>query len=54
MIFNNEDIARRATGILNARIAFVTKNERYSIALWGRNLTDELAKCKIVLKTYNC
>ncbi len=41
-IFNTEDLKREAAGRLNARIGFMTKNERYEIALWGRNLTDEV------------
>lgn len=41
-LFNTEEIARQGTGILNARIAISTKDERYSLALWGKNITDEV------------
>lgn len=40
-IFNTEGLAREATGTLNARIALSTKNERFGIALWAKNITDE-------------
>jgi iron complex outermembrane receptor protein len=40
-IFNTEGLAREATGTLNGRIALSTKNERFGIALWAKNITDE-------------
>jgi iron complex outermembrane receptor protein len=40
-IFNTEGLARQATGQVNMRVGVSTKNERFSIALWGKNLTDE-------------
>mgnify|MGYP000029015380 CR=1 FL=1 len=40
-IFNTEGLARQATGTLNARVAISTKNERFGIALWAKNLTNE-------------
>ena len=40
-IFNTEGLARQATGTLNARLALSTKNERFGIALWAKNLTNE-------------
>lgn len=39
-IFNTESIARQTAGVLNARLSFSTKDDKYSIALWGKNLTD--------------
>lgn len=39
-IFNTEGLAREATGTLNGRIALSTKNERFGIALWAKNITD--------------
>ena len=39
---NIESIAREAGTLLNGRLAFSYQNERYSIALWGKNLTDEI------------
>jgi len=39
-IFNTEGLARQPTGTLNARISISTKNERFGISLWGKNLTD--------------
>ncbi|MFK7936600.1 MAG: hypothetical protein AB8G22_24015 [Saprospiraceae bacterium] len=41
-IYNTEDLARQGTGLVNARLAFSILGDRYSIALWGKNLTDEL------------
>jgi iron complex outermembrane receptor protein len=41
-IFNTESIARAPAGFLNARLSFSTVNERFSISLWGKNLTNEL------------
>lgn len=39
-ISNSEVLARRAATIVNARAAFMPKNGKWSIALWGKNLTD--------------
>lgn len=41
-IYNTESIAREGTGILNARLAFSFAKEKYSLALWAKNLTDAL------------
>lgn len=41
-IYNTEALARQGAGIVNARLAFSIQQERYTIALWGKNLTDEL------------
>ena len=41
-IYNTELIARKGTGVVNARLAFSFMNERYSLAIWGKNLTDAL------------
>jgi iron complex outermembrane receptor protein len=39
-IFNTESLARKASGVLNARLNISTINERFSLGLWGRNLTN--------------
>lgn len=39
-IFNTEGLARKASGVLNGRLTISTKNERFSLGLWGRNLTN--------------
>lgn len=39
-IFNTESLARKGTGILNARLGISSKNERFSIAIWGKNLNN--------------
>lgn len=39
-IYNTESLARKATGVLNARLMVSTKNERFSLGLWGRNLNN--------------
>lgn len=39
-IYNTDSLARKATGILNARLNISTTNERFSMGLWGRNLTN--------------
>jgi iron complex outermembrane receptor protein len=41
-IYNTEALARQSAGVLNGRLEFSTRSSRYSIALWGKNLTDEL------------
>ena len=41
-IYNTENLARQAAGIVNARLEFATRNSKYSLALWGKNLTDEI------------
>lgn len=40
-IYNTEDLARRPAHMLNARWSFVNKGNRYSLALWGKNLLNE-------------
>lgn len=40
-IYNTEILARKPSNILNARIGFANKDNRYSIAVWGKNLLDE-------------
>lgn len=39
-IFNLDNIAREAAGILQARFTIATANQRLKLSLWGRNLTD--------------
>ena len=40
-IYNTESLARKASNMLNGRMAFFTKDNKYSIALWGKNLLNE-------------
>lgn len=40
-IYNTEVLARQPAGLLNGRIAFSTQDEKYTLALWGKNLTEE-------------
>ncbi len=40
-IYNTEILARKPSSILNARIGFANKDNKYSIAIWGKNLLDE-------------
>lgn len=39
-IYNTESLARKATGMLNGRLMLSTKNERFSVGIWGRNLNN--------------
>lgn len=39
-IYNTESLARKAAGVLNARLMISTKNERFSLGIWGRNLNN--------------
>ena len=41
-IFNTEHLARKGTAVLNARLTLSTKDEKFAISLWGKNLTNEL------------
>ncbi|MGP1353854.1 MAG: TonB-dependent receptor [Parasphingopyxis sp.] len=41
-VFNIDAASEGSYGLLNARIAFTTADERYSFALFGNNLTDEV------------
>lgn len=39
-IFNTEGIARKGTGVINARLGISSKNERFGISIWGKNLNN--------------
>ena len=41
-IYNTESLARQPTGMINARVTISTKDEKFAISLWGKNLTNEL------------
>ncbi len=41
-ISNSEIIARQASTIFNSRISLMPKNGKWSIALWGKNLTNQV------------
>ncbi len=41
-ISNSEDIARQATTLVNSRISLMPKNGKWSVALWGKNLGNQL------------
>ncbi len=40
-VYNTETLARKPSSILNARVGFANKDNRYSISIWGKNLLDE-------------
>jgi iron complex outermembrane receptor protein len=40
--FNHEDLKQDAYSVINARLGFTTENDQFEIAIWGRNLGDEL------------
>ena len=40
-IYNTEILARQPSHILNGRLSFKTKDNRFGISLWGKNLLDE-------------
>ena len=39
---NTETIARKPVTLIDARIAVSFRNERYRVALWGKNLTEQI------------
>lgn len=39
-IYNTESLARQASTLINARMSIASKNERFAIAVWGKNLTN--------------
>lgn len=39
-IYNTEALAREGKPILNGRLEFSTPNNKYSLALWAKNITD--------------
>lgn len=39
--FNNRDAYQPATFTINAGVRFTSANDRWSVDIWGRNLTDE-------------
>lgn len=39
-IFNTESLKRKGAGRVNLRLAIATKNQRFEVAIWGKNLTD--------------
>ncbi len=41
-VFNQKYIGQPAVGLLNAHINAETRDGRYSVSLWGKNLTDEV------------
>ena len=40
--FNDPDLEQEAYHLFNARLAYKTPDDRFELALWGRNLSDEL------------
>ncbi len=40
--FNDDDLKQDATHLFNARLSWTDPNDRFEVALWGRNLSDEL------------
>ena len=39
-IFNTESLARQGAATLNSRLSISSKNERFSIAIWAKNITN--------------
>ena len=39
-IYNTESLARQPSHLLNARISIASRNERFGIAVWGKNLLN--------------
>ncbi|RMG78138.1 MAG: TonB-dependent receptor [Bacteroidetes bacterium] len=39
-IFNTKSLSRAPSTVINARVQISTRNERFSLALWGKNLTN--------------
>jgi len=40
-IYNTEILARKPSHILNGRIGFNTKDNKYGVSIWGKNLLDQ-------------
>lgn len=39
-IYNTEGLARNGAGLLNGRLSISSKNERFGVAIWGKNITN--------------
>ncbi len=40
-IYNTNSLARKSSGVVNGRLMISTKNERFSLGIWSRNITNE-------------
>jgi iron complex outermembrane recepter protein len=47
--FNNRDARQDAFALVNASITYHSPNERYSVALWGKNLFDKYALANTII-----
>ena len=46
--YTDEDNSQDAYGLLNGRVSFYSANERWEVALWGKNLLDEAYKGNLI------
>ena len=49
--YNQKNTFQEAYGELGARLEWMSTSEQYSLALWGKNLTDEDAKTSAAIST---
>lgn len=47
--FNNNDARQEAFALVNASITYRSPDERWSLALWGKNLTDKYALANTII-----
>jgi len=47
--FNNNDARQEAFALVNASITYHSPDERWSLALWGKNLTDKYALANTII-----
>lgn len=47
--FNNNDARQEAFAMVNASITYRSPDERWSVALWGKNLTDKYALANTII-----
>lgn len=47
--FNNRDARQQAFALVNASITYRSPDERWSFALWGKNLTDKYALANTII-----
>jgi len=47
--FNNADARQEAFALVNASITYHSPDERWSLALWGKNLTDKYALANTII-----
>jgi len=47
--FNNNDARQEAFALVNASVTYRSPDERWSVALWGKNLTDKYALANTII-----